>query len=132
MTMKIGEFVVGVIDGTTEAYQTEDAEKLLTEEEFNKLWRLSKIGTWTYFNPEERVIARTVVTETNDGESTGRKATLNHTVIIKFDATIIKDECIYRFDSRAMATPNNFPILNKPMPHPLVQPLPPLKGGEAT
>lgn len=128
--MKAGQFVIGIIDGKTRSYQTEGVEKLLIDEEFNKLWRLSKPGVWLYVNPKERVVARSVVTEANDGKYTGRKGAVNHTVIIKFDASTVKDGCVYQIDTTSIdrTLAENTTILTQSFPDPLTQPLPDIKA----
>lgn len=124
--MKAGQFVIGIFDGTTKPYQSKNVEKLMDEEEFNKLWRLNKPGTWIYVNPDQRVVARTVVKETNDGEYTGRKGTINHTVIVRFDESIYKDGCLYQIDASSITRElaQNTVALTQPFPEPLKQPLP--------
>lgn len=132
IAMIIGEFVVGIHNGIIEPYQTEGAEKLLPDEEFQKLWTLKNLGVFIYLNPEQRVIAKTTVTAQSDGEHLGRKWIINHTVIAKYDATTTKDDCIYRFDPANInkAQADKLAILNKAAPEPLMQPLPPIEGGE--
>lgn len=124
--MKVGQFVIGIFDGTTKPYQSKGVEKLLDEDEFNKLWRLNKAGIWIYVNPEQRVVARTVVEETNDGEYTGRKGTINHTVIVRFDESTYKDGCLYHIDASSVTRElaQNTAVLFYPFPEELKQPLP--------
>ena len=123
--MKTGQFVKGIFNGSTESYQTENVEKLLPPEEFDKLWNHSKVGSWLYINQEAGVIAKSNITETSDGEFTGRKGVINHTILIKFDSSTTKDGVTYRLDR---TTVNNelaetITALNSPFP-PLIQPLP--------
>ena len=119
--MKTGQFVKGIFNGSTEAYQTKDAGKLLSIEEFDKLYNRQKKGVYLYINKEERVLAKSTVRETSDGERTGL---INHTVIVKFDPSIDKDGLTYRMtvgdineDLAAKTT-----VLNSPFPT-LKQPL---------
>jgi len=127
--MQAGQFVKGIFNGSTESYQTDNIQKFLSSEEFDKLWNLERLGSWLYTNQEEGVIARSTITRTNDGAFTGRKGVINHTVIVKFDGKLEKDGVTYRLD-RASITDElarNTPALNSPFPI-LTQPLPPVGG----
>lgn len=126
--MKTGQFVKGIFNGSTEAYQTQGAEKLLSIEEFDVLWNRDKPGVWLYINQEEAVIAKTTITVTSDGEHTGRKGVINHTVIVKFDSATTKDGAIYTLNRRSIDNDlaAKIPALNSPFPE-LKQPLDPIK-----
>ena len=122
--MKTGQFVKGVFNGSTEAYQTVGAEKLLSSEEFDVLWNRDKPGVWLYVNPQEAVVAKTTITETTDGEHTGRKSIINHTVIVKFDSLVIKDGAFYLLNRASIhselalqtkALDSPFPELKQPL-----------------
>lgn len=117
--MKSGQFVFGMVNGTIQSYQSMNAEQLLTEEEFNKLWKLGKThspGTYTYINEQEHVIAYSTITEESDGPDMGRKASLNHTIIIKFDDNILSDILSYTDFKQNLIQP--MPKLKNPLPQP--------------
>ena len=126
--MKTGQFVKGVFNGSTEAYQTLGAEKLLSTEEFDTLYNRNKPGVWLYINPEEAVIAKTTITETSDGEHTGRKSLINHTVLIKFDLSTTKDGASYTLNRASINNDlaSTTHALNSPFPE-LKQPLNPVE-----
>jgi hypothetical protein len=127
--MQTGQFVKGIFNGSTESYQTEKVEKLLSPEEFDRLWNLERLGSWIYTNPEEGAVARSTITRTSDGAFTGRKGIINHTVIVKFDKVTVKDGATYALDKSSVndELARNTPALNSPFP-PLTQPLPPVGG----
>ena len=112
--MKSGQFVIGMINGAITSYQSKGAEALLTEREFGRLWKLDEPGIHIYINEAEHVIAKTTITEESDGGSMGRRSTLNHTVIYKFDENVMHD---------ILAHTNFKQLLNQPMPE-LRNPLP--------
>ena len=120
--MKSGQFVFGMINGTINSYQSEDAEKLITEKEFAKLWNLGKThgeGTYTYINLAERVIARSQIKNTHDGKGSGRKGTINHTIIYKFDSNILVDVMDYTDFKQNFEF--NLPTLKNPLPSPPIK-----------
>jgi len=120
--VKSGQFVVGMINGTIEPYQSIGVEQLLDEREFGKLWKLGEThgaGTYTYINETERVLAYSIVTEQSDGEDTGRKSTLNHTVIIKFDKNILVDILAYTNFIQNLKQPT--PKFENPLPQPKIE-----------
>ena len=120
--MKSGQFVIGMIDGIIRPYQTDNVEKLLSEQEFSKLWKLGKThgpGTYTYTNSQENIIARSVITEEYDGKDTGRRSTLNHTVIIKFDPDWAAELLKYTNFGANLNQP--LPELKNPLPEPEVK-----------
>ena len=117
--MKSGQFVFGMINGTIKSYQSIDAEQLLTEREFAKLWKLGEThepGTYTYINEAEHALAYSTITELSDGKDTGRKSSLNHTVIIKFSDSILSDILAYTDFKQNLIQP--MPKLKNPLPQP--------------
>lgn len=128
--MKSGQFVVGMIDGSYESYDSNNLSILLSPEELQKLWELAEkrgTGSYDYINYDERVIARTTITETKS-DTMGRKGKVNHTVIFKFDKTVTHDFLQYNFDPetfRNILDDNDFKEqLNTPFPNELHNPLP--------
>jgi len=120
--VKSGQFVFGMINGTIQSYQSMNAEQLLTEQEFSKLWKLGKThspGTYTYINEQEHVIAYSTVTEESDGPNMGRKGSLNHTVIFKFDDNILNEILSYTDFKQSLAQP--MPKLKNPLPEPKIE-----------
>jgi hypothetical protein len=98
--MKSGQFVIGMVNGNNESYESPDLAQLLPADKLGVLWDLAKtrgVGTHSYIDYDERVIARTTVTNTPADEM-GRKGTLNHTVIFKFDSHIYHDGVRYDFN----------------------------------
>jgi hypothetical protein len=91
--VKAGQFVKGIFNGTSEAYDTKGISDLLSQKELDKLYNRKEPGVFLYINKQEHVLALSTVTETSDGE---RTCLINHTVIVKFDASIQKDGLTYR------------------------------------
>lgn len=119
--MKAGQFVKAVVGNTTEAYDSKGVTDLLSETELTKLYNRDKAGVFLYLNKNERVIAKSTVTQTSDGE---RVCLKNHTVIVKFDVAIEKDGLTYHSnpqDINAMLA-EKIPQLDTPFPE-LKQPL---------
>lgn len=117
--MKSGQFVFGMINGTIQSYQSMGAEQLLTEQQFAKLWKLGKThspGEYTYINEQEHVVAYSIITEESDGEDMGRKASLNHTVIFKFDKNILSEILAFTNFGDNLLQP--MPELKNPLPEP--------------
>ena len=85
--MQSGQFIIGMVNGIIEAYQSIGVEKLLPEENLRFLYDLGKYnseGKFIYQWASSNAISKTVLIQKSDGE--GRKGTINHTVIIKFDS----------------------------------------------
>jgi len=117
--VKSGQFVVGMINGTIESYQSTGAEQLLTEQEFSKLWRLEEVGTHLYVNEQEHVVAYSTITEESDGEVMGRKGSLNHTIIVKFGENILHEILAYTHFKDNLIQP--MPELKNPLPEPKIE-----------
>lgn len=124
--MITGQFVKGIFNGSTESYQTKNVEKMLPIEEFDKLWNLERLGVFIYVNPECGVVAKTTVTQTSDGQFTGRKGVINHTVIAKFASAIAYEGAAYKLDPASVTQQlaEATQILAAPFPTKLKQPLP--------
>jgi hypothetical protein len=120
--MRTGQFVKGIVNNTTEAYDTEGISQLLSEKELDKLYNRRDLGVFLYINKKERVLALSTVKKASDGERAG--CITNHTVIVKFDASIEKDGLTYRLDPQDIneELANKTPILTIAFPK-LKQPL---------
>ena len=124
--MKSGQFVVGMIDGTIKGYDSKNITLLLPPEEMDKLYRLAEThgkGTYDYINYDERVIARSTITESNNDE-VGRTGKINHTIIFRFDKYTTHEGNRYKFDHEKFDIQNHIHLLNAPMPATLKNPLP--------
>jgi hypothetical protein len=124
--VKSGQFVVGMLNGTIESYESKNISLLLPSDEMDKLWRLAETrgkGTYDYINYDERVIARSTITESNNDE-VGRKGKINHTIIIRFDKSIMHEGNRYMFDTENFSIQDHVSLLTVPLPEKLKNPLP--------
>ena len=84
--MKNGQFIVGMVDGTIDSFQSEGVETLIPSDSLRFLYDLgkhNKNGTFVFKWENERAISKTIIIQKSDGE--GRLGTINHTVIAKFE-----------------------------------------------
>ena len=85
--MKTGQFIIGMVNGTIDPYQSVGVEDLLPQENIRFLYDLgkyNKTGTFIYQWANEHAISKTVIVQKSDGE--GRTGTINHTVIVKIES----------------------------------------------
>ena len=96
--MRSGQFYRGKIDGVQKHYESPNLEQLLPTEKLCDLADYFEEGDYSRFFTKERVIARIVVSpaENSDGRQGG---TINHTVLYKFDHSIMHESVQYCFDT---------------------------------
>jgi hypothetical protein len=115
-----------MLNGSIESYESKNITQLLPPEEMDKLWRLAEshgVGTYDYANPQERVIARSTITE-SPIDSVGRIGKINHTLLIKFDKYVMHEGSRYIFDFQNFNADDFKHLLDMPMPSELRNPLP--------
>jgi len=95
--MKSGQFYRGKIDGIQKHFESSDIDKILPAEKLRELADCREIGEHPRFFKQERVLAKTIVSpsENLDGRQGG---VTNHTVLYQFDATVEHDTLQYIFD----------------------------------
>jgi len=84
--MQTGQFIIGMINGIIEPFQSEGVELLLPKDSLRFLYDLgkhNKSGTFIFKWESESAISKTIIIQKSDGE--GRLGTINHTVIAKFE-----------------------------------------------
>jgi hypothetical protein len=125
--MKSAQFIKGMIDGIEASYESPDLLQILPSEKLSILWDQERIGTHNRVFTEDRIVAKTVVTQSEPDEH-GRLGIINHTVIYRFDASIEHDGVQYvfpteQFTKDARAGKYNFkmpakPELKRPLDYP--------------
>jgi hypothetical protein len=95
--LKSGQFYRGKIDGIQKNFESPNIDQLLPAEKLCILADYTDIGEYPRFFKEERVLSKTVITEAENTD--GRRGGItNHTVLYKWDRTVMHENASYVFD----------------------------------
>lgn len=100
--MKSGQFYKGMINGVEEIYESPDLLLILPNEKLSILWDRETIGSYRHIFLTERVVSQSVITQA-EPDDLGRDGIVNHTILYKFDATVLHDGIAYVFDYEQFA-----------------------------
>jgi len=91
-----GQFVRGKIDGIQKRFESPDLNSVLATAKLDELKDCTEIGEHPRFFRQEKVLAKTVVSEADNSDGR-RGGVINHTVLYKFDQTVTQDTIKYVF-----------------------------------
>jgi len=95
--MKSGQFYRGKIDGIQKHFESPDLDKILPTDKLCDLADNLEIGEYPRFFKKELVLAKTIITPTENSD--GRKGGVtNHTVLYQFDRAVTHESTQYLFD----------------------------------
>jgi hypothetical protein len=116
--LQTAQFIRGKIDGIQKSFESSNLGKILPQEKLSELADYTEIGEYPRFFKTEKVLTKTVVSaaENSDGR---RGGIINHTVLYKWDQTLIHEDAPYIFDldtfiAEILAGKRRFKMPNKP------------------